>query len=371
MSAQPVTKTPTSRSTLFVLTGLVILSIFVLVFVRVPSGGQTLSPSSTNLDGTRALAEILRDNGVAVDQVNPIDVQQLAGPDTTLVIDASAIMDQDVIDTLVNSRATIVLTANTWPDEWGLAGDPIYIANARLRAESDDEDAQEARGIGPIEWIFMPSNDDVIGCFPARNGYVWVQHPDHAQISYVADDRLFMNEFLAQEGNAAFVLRKLGSHPQVYWVAGNAFDGGDGGATAIWAGLPAWFFPFAAALTLTLGWWALHKGRRFGKLVPEPLPVVVPASEVNEGRSILYERGKNHAHAASALRAGTISRLAKGRGIPKDATPDVVITTLTRVSGYPPHVLAELLYDRPIEDDSDLITLATELDRFERDVNVR
>lgn len=369
MSA-PVKASKTSRTTIAVLAILTILSLVILLFVRIPSGGRPLSPSSTSPDGTRAAAQILQDHGIAVQEVNPVEAVPLAGPDTTLVIDEAAYFDEDTRRSLIDSRATIIVLEGAWFEDWGLSGSLRNINTSRLRAECDDPDAQAASAIGPVGKVFEP-DDPIEGCFPAGDAYVWVELPDNPQISFLADSSVLTNEFLDMQGNAAFTLRKLGSQPRLYWLSGSGIDMGGRDNTGIWAGVPSWFFPLATALTMSLGWWALYRGRRFGKLVAEPLPVVVPASEVNEGRSILYQRGRNFNHAARALRAGTISRLARGRGLSDDAHPDSVITSLARASGYPPSAVADLLYNRPITGDSDLVALATELDRFERDINVQ
>lgn len=368
MTSAPVKPKGPSALTI-ILTIAAIMAVLIMVLVRVPTKGIAMSPSSTAKDGTRAVAEILRDNGIAVEEITTLEAVTLAGPETTLVIHSH--MDDDARKALIDSRATIVLITGVELEEWGFIGTVHRKHDISLRAECEDPDAQEAYRISPIRWLYKPEVPGGHGCFPGAEGYAWFQHPDHPQISYLPSSAILTNEYLSREGNAAFALRKLGSQPQVYWVSTDDSRVNPYSQTGAWSGLPDWFFPLMGGLTLTLGWWVLYRSRRFGKLVAEPLPVVVPASEVNEGRSILYQRGKNYGHAARALRAAAISRLAKGRGISDDARPEIVVDTLARASGYPPAVIADLLYERPVTGDSDLVTLATELDRFERDINVQ
>ncbi|MDP9805962.1 hypothetical protein J2S70_000544 [Trueperella bonasi] len=362
-----VAKPAPSKGTAITLTLLAALALAIIIFVRVPSPGNPLSPSSTSSNGTHALAEILRDHGMTVEEISPDQARDLASPDVTFVVDHSAYTEPYMRQELIDSRATIVLLTNVDYEEWGFDGKLLNLDGARLRAQCDDPDAMAAASIGPISWLFVPDGAES-GCFPANGGYVWTPQADTPHLSYLADDSILTNEYLDVDGNAAFALRKLGANPKLYWVVGGT-DPHQEPKDRRWIGLPDWFFPLVSALTLSLGWWVIYRGRRFGKLVAEPLPVVVPASEVTEGRAILYQRGKNHAHAARALRAGTIMRLSRGRGISDDANPDVVVSTLANASGYPPAKVADLLYERPVSGDSDLIEIAAELERFERDIN--
>ena len=71
---------------------------------------------------------------------------------------------------------------------------------------------------------------------------------------------------------------------------------------------PCWQLVIALALL------ALARARRLGRLVVEPLPVVVRAAESVEGRARLYRSGNARGRAADALRAGPRDRLAPRAG---------------------------------------------------------
>ncbi|VEI12894.1 DUF4350 domain-containing protein [Trueperella bialowiezensis] len=365
-----MTKRRSTGSTI-VIAVIVIVSILVIAVVRLPSQGRRLSPESAAPDGTHALAQILRDHGVKVSEVTPLEALTLATPETTLLIDPEAMVGDTLAKDLIATRANIIVTADMLLKMWGFEGDVNYLQPTLLTPKCDDPDALAAGTIGPISSVFVPDDPrSVTGCFPADGGFAWVQSADNPHVTLVADTSILTNAKLAQAGNTAFLMRKLGAHPHVYWVSGS----GDEDAprrSRMSAGLPDWFYPVAGALALSLGWWALYRSRRFGKLVAEPLPVVVPAAETTRGRSILYQRGKNHQHAAQALRAGTIARVGSGRGIRAEANPDVVISTLAQASGYPPDVVADLFYERRVNNDRELTDLATDLRRFERDLNVQ
>ena len=66
---------------------------------------------------------------------------------------------------------------------------------------------------------------------------------------------------------------------------------------------------------------ALARGRRLGRLVREPLPVVVRAIETTESRGRLYRRAGDRARAAAVLRSGTADRLARRLALGRGAGP--------------------------------------------------
>ncbi|QTG75086.1 DUF4350 domain-containing protein [Trueperella pecoris] len=354
------------RGTTITLSIVAIVAIIAIMLIRVPSAGAPYSPDSTAPNGTRALASILRANGIEVSHIGAPHVLDYAVKDTTLVLDPSFTAPTHVVDDLVASRATIIFL-DTPAFDAGFEGEIQSAPPTPVSAQCSDPDATEARGISPLGHYFVPTDTaSVTGCFPHIGGYGWVALAKNPRVSYLPDSRFITNEFLADHGNAAFALRKLGAHPTVVWVSG-AFSPDKVQPTS-WAGLPTWFFPLLAGLGLCLGWWALYRGRRFGKLVAEPMPVLVPASEADAGRGYLYHRGKNYEHAASALRAATISRLAPPRGIATSSTPEAVVAAL-QTNTYSHNDVWDLLYGRAITSRRDLVELADQLDQFERDIN--
>jgi len=124
-------------------------------------------------------------------------------------------------------------------------------------------------------------------------------------------------------------------------------------------------------LLITVVAFAFWRGRRLGRVVVEPLPVIVRATETTRGRGRLYRRGRAHAHAAAALRAGTISRVAGRIGLPRTATGPEVVDALSRATGRPPEAIDSLLYGPPPTDDASLVALTQALDILESEVHRR
>ncbi len=122
----------------------------------------------------------------------------------------------------------------------------------------------------------------------------------------------------------------------------------------------------AAALLLLVVW----RGRRLGALATEPLPVVVRAIETTRSRGRLYRRAGDRGHAASILRAGARADLGEhlGLGAHHD-TAALVRDVAVRTGRDPADVAALISPTAPVpSSDPDLIMLAQDLDRLDREV---
>jgi hypothetical protein len=121
----------------------------------------------------------------------------------------------------------------------------------------------------------------------------------------------------------------------------------------------------AALVLVASGVW---KGRRFGPLVVEPMPVTVRASETQEGRARLYQRASARTHALDALRIGAITRLAALCGLPRRSSLDEVIGAIATRTGRSAVSVRGLLLDDTPTSDLQLVQLSDELLELEDDV---
>ena len=113
-------------------------------------------------------------------------------------------------------------------------------------------------------------------------------------------------------------------------------------------------------------WW---RGRRLGRVVVEPLPVVVRATESVEGRARLYRRGRARESAADALRAASLSRLRARLALPRTAPVDVVVAAVSARTARPATEVAALLTPGAAPgDDASLTGLVDTLDALENEV---
>src|SRR5690606_8414872 len=124
--------------------------------------------------------------------------------------------------------------------------------------------------------------------------------------------------YLAEDGNAALAMNLLGANPELVWFQPRVTAGGDTAAADL---LPEGLWPVLGLLAVAAVLAVVWRGRRMGRLVSEPLPVVVRASETAEGRGRLYRHGRDRAHSADIMRQAAIDRLRHRLGLPR-STPD-------------------------------------------------
>jgi hypothetical protein len=112
----------------------------------------------------------------------------------------------------------------------------------------------------------------------------------------------------------------------------------------------------------------IWRGRRFGPLVVEQLPVHVPAGETSAGRARLYARSAARVHALDQLRIGAIRRIAVTLRLPRSTAVDQVADAAAQATGRDPASVRRLLVDDLPSHDRQLVDLAGELARLEDDV---
>lgn len=158
-----------------------------------------------------------------------------------------------------------------------------------------------------------------------------------------------------------------GGNPGPVPGGGNGGDPGDnraGGPDG-----PSFFDAFPPALWATLVGalllgllLALWQARRLGPPVTEPLPFNVKGSETVLGRAQLYQRAGAILTGAQTLRRSAGPQIAAALGLPPTATPEELSAAITARFGGSPATYLGLLADNLPKRDSDLVTLAADLD---------
>lgn len=363
----------------------VVVGVLVLVGVAaaVLSGiGQftrrdAMDPASTAPDGTRALARVLDAHGVHVDVVR--DPQSLhnalraAGSDAqgradaTLVLPDSPLISDPRLRALGRAAADVVLLQpqaralrelfDSAPAGYG--GDPVS-PGCRVPA------ARRAGTLTPGALFTVPAG--VTACYRVGDDAALLQRTASGTTVVAVDGTAVLtNDRLADGGNAALGVNLLGGHRVLVWYVPSQPDGA---ITAPTLGelTPSWVSP-AIALLLAAGlaaaWW---RGRRFGPLVSETLPVTVRASETADGRARLYARSSDPAHAARLLRVRTVRRLAVLLHLGPSADDADVAAAATAVLGGAAADVRDVLAGPPPHTDRELAALAGQLQNLERTV---
>jgi hypothetical protein len=181
------------------------------------------------------------------------------------------------------------------------------------------------------------------------------------------------NAVITDDSHAGTAVRALGAQPRLVWFqpsTGDAVAPGPGEVDSedepsVW---PTWTGPALALLLAAAVLLALARGRRLGRLVREPLPVVVRAIETTESRGRLYRRANDRTRAAAVLRVGAADRLARRLAVGRGAGPDAVVHAASRATGLPATQVADILFGPAPPDDAALIHLAQQLTDLEERV---
>lgn len=333
---------------------------------------ESLDPASAGPAGTRALAEILRDHGVDVVVARDREAAADAlshGPATLVLPDTPALSDEGV--TALTSRAAdvVLLEPRTRTLDLLLPGSaPAGVAPTGAVAAGCD--LPEAERSGPIEprGLYAPGAG-VTGCYPVDGGHGLIVGPNgdgDGRIAALDARALFTNEHLASNGNAALAVNLAGRHPLVVWYVPGPGDTDLADADPSLGELtPPWVSPVIVLLLVAGVAAAIWRGRRFGPLVTERLPVTVRASETTEGRARLYAASRDALHAADQLRIGTLTRLAKLLGLgPTASAPEIADAAAARVGLDRGAVRGTLIDDIP-RTDGDLVALHARLRHLE------
>lgn len=311
--------------------GLVLIAATAGLLLGVPSVAQrdSLDPERPGPGGMQALAQILRQQGVTVDVVRTrAEAERRLDTTTTLVMSDPYTLSDAGVTGLLDAAHDVVLVSPSarmlrMLDLGRYASGP---SPATVRAECDVAAFAHVGTIAPGQ-LFVPSSG-VTACFgDAAGAAVLIADDDRGRRAIVDGVALFTNDRLAERGNAALGLALLGAQPHVIWYV-PSFDDSDRTDVDVPKSLadltPGWVSPVVALGMITALLAAVWRGRRFGPLVAETLPVTVRASETMLGRARLTAKAADAAHAAEALRAGTLARLALRLGLAARADPGAV-----------------------------------------------
>ena len=114
---------------------------------------------------------------------------------------------------------------------------------------------------------------------------------------------------------------------------------------------------------------AIWRGRRFGPLVAERLPVTVRAAETTEGRARLYAHARDALHAADQLRIGTLGRLGRLLGLGPSRVRGEIADAAAARTGLDRGAVRGILIDELPHTDAELVALDQRLRALEEAVH--
>ncbi|MFD6114970.1 DUF4350 domain-containing protein [Streptomyces yangpuensis] len=364
-----------------------------------------LDPRSADPSGSRAVAELLKDRGVATRVVTTArEAAAATGPRTTLLVtdpDRLGATQRSVIRSAIDLSGgrTVLLapgdhslselspgvrTAGDAPDDVLAPRCDLPAATSAGRAATGgnlryttalpgtEAESETGPGIGPR------TGPGATACYPSGGRPTLLVLPTGTtggDTVLLGSETILLNESLAEEGNASLALQLLGSRPDLVWYMPSLADSDPSAGSgdedkSLFELVPAGWSWALLQLFVAAVLAALWRARRLGPLVTEKLPVAVRASETTEGRARLYRKAGARDRASTVLRAATRERLAALVGVPPAQAHDpaaLVPAVSGRLTGEPRDVTAVLFGTAP-SDDAALVALADHLDALEREV---
>ncbi|MEV6124574.1 DUF4350 domain-containing protein [Streptomyces sp. NPDC052077] len=369
---------------------LLLAAAVVIALVRSDARHGALDPRSADPGGSRAVAELLADRGVATRVVTTLaEARAAAGPDTTLLVAVPDRLTEHQRTALrsttarAGGRTVLVAPGDATVRRLapGVTADPAPATGSPLAPDCALPAARRAgtADTGPLRYTSGDPSADA--CYPGDGPATLLRLPETSggagpdgaagDTVVLGGSALLTNRSLADHGNASLALQLLGSRDHLVWYLPSLSDGtAADGERGFFDLLPSGWLWATLQLLVAAALAALWRARRLGPLVPERLPVVIRASETAEGRARLYRRADARDRAAAALRSAARTRLAPLVGVPlaRAHTPEALITALTVHLHGDGRSLHTLLFGPPPTDDAALITLADRLDALESEV---
>jgi len=345
-------------------------------------GGPRLSPENPAPTGAKALAEVLRQQGVEVVFTASLAETRDAISDprrtTLFLVDAEGYLDDAQLLEATGLADRVIIADPGFLQLRALAPG---INQAGEAVGSIDKsctlpELQRVQTISGETRVYRVGDDTPADTAPAaecfgdeETGYSLLQLGSAEQsLTLLGATGALTNGAIINDDNAAFALTVLGAEPRLVWYLPSLDDIPDDGGNAFADLTPRWVTPVVILLFITFIAAAVWQGRRFGPLVIENLPVTVRSSETMQGRARLYERSSARLRALDALRVGTIRRLGVLCGLPGIASVDEIVLAVASVTDTQVTGLRSLLIEAVPESDGALVGLSDALLRLERDV---
>ncbi|MFZ4893270.1 DUF4350 domain-containing protein [Plantibacter sp. Mn2098] len=372
-AATPRVRTSLRRAVFWIIAA--VFAILIVVVSLLATRGASidadeLSAGNSTPNGGRALAQVLRQQGVDVVESTTLATTLASvgqGGGTVLLYDPAGYLDEAQLESLAalhNTRLVVVT-----PRDDALS---ILAPGVAFGGTTETDDVLPARcDVGPASragkvtggWTLYSASQaqDASGCFIGPFGAAGVVSLDDGRVTVVGSANAFTNGVITKEGNAALGLGLLGATDRLVWYLPSINDVAVSGPPSLEALTPGWVAPVTGIVVITAIAAMLWRGRRFGPLVIENLPVTVRASETMEGRARLYQRSSNRSRALDALRIGTVTRLSGIVGLSRHASVPEIAATVAGLTGRDPWQVRSVLLDATPSSDADLVALSDQL----------
>ena len=382
-SDRPGPRGESGRAWLVILVATGIVLAIAVTIARGAYRDGPLEPDAPTPQGSKAAVEVLTDLGtqVRVDR-HTEDAAQSLREDRTVLVTAPSSLSAPQLDELAGAleegEGRLVLVQ---PDFVTLSYlTPLISPSGSLRSPGTVEAGQgcgdlafEARALAVPgeEGLRGPSTlystrGQAQGCFGAPEGDLVAAD---GQVLVLGSADLLTNEGVREADNSALVLNALGRSGELSWYVPSATDPMATAGPDLLSYLPDWAGPVALWILLVTVIALVAWGRRSGPVVVEPLPVSVRPQEMVLGRARLLQQSSSREAAATALRSAASVRLALRLGLRRQSTLDALVAALAPHVQRSPEQIRSLLGPTPVTRDQDLVQLARDLDRLEKEID--
>ncbi len=368
------------------LIALVVLAMLAAVLASVARGlyqDGPLEPNAPTGQGAKAVVEVLRDLGVEVSvQRHTADAADSLREGRTVLLTDPGSLSGEQLDALAaahregTGRLVLVqpdfITLSYFSPlltPGGVLREPVEVpadpACGDLSHRARVLSVPGAEGLRGPATLYRVAGD-AEGCFEVDGGSLIVQDGD---LLVLGSPDLLSNDHVGAADNSALALNALGGSGQLTWYVPSATDPMGTSSQSLLSHLPDWAGPLGLWLLLAATIALVALGRRFGPVVIEPLPVTVRPQEMVQGRARLLQQSGERDAAATALRTAAARRLADTLGLRHERALDGLIAALLTHVDRSPEQLRALLGPAPVTSDQDLVRLAHDLDRLEKEID--
>jgi hypothetical protein len=382
-AAKPLTRRRPRLLTPVIVALLVVASALTVTVLTRGSQHNTgdLDPANPGFSGAQGLAHVLSDHGVSVivvrSQRELLD-QSVDGATTVAVTGTDRLSGRTAQTALAHaaSAAGLVLLD---PDREVTRGMSLPVSS-HLADLTDVTAGCRGTAVGPefrlahadLAYVPAAKGSPATTCFTDKidGGGAMVTLPATAgrpPVTLLGDESLITNSNILGSDNAAIALRLFGHTGRLIWYVPSRDDiaASDSSSRSI---TPAWFQPGLVLGTSAVVLLCLWRGRRLGRLVSEPLPVIVRAVETTESRGRMYRKARDRTRALAVLQQATLKRLASSLGLSATSPVSSVAAASAAVSGRGYLDVLQLLESPAAHDDSSLLQQANTLLALEKEV---
>ncbi|TBN55996.1 DUF4350 domain-containing protein [Glaciihabitans arcticus] len=366
--------------------GAAVLAVLIVLGGILVQGAATeqefFSATNPGPSGTQALVEVLRDRGVDVVVTDSLagTLAAFEGEDdaTLLFFERDVFLDDTKREAALELGSSVVLVTPGFSSVDALApgvtlagatdADTLDAGCALPVAERAETISAEGDG-----YRLLDDAEGVTECFTDGDVSSLLQlDNDDRTISVLGAAAALTNEHIGEVGNAALALGLLGENDTLIWYIPGPGDV-DSSTATLGQLSPPWVLPAIGVVGLAVLAAAFWRGRRFGPLIVENLPVTVRASETMMGRARLYASISARLRALDSLRIGSVTRIGALCGLPRAATVEEIVGAAAVASRRPIAEVRHLLLEAEPANDRELIALSDDLLDLERSIaeNIR